>query len=277
MTLIRTRLGGYNFWFKKGDKVIGERISLRKYERFETYLFKKLSTKSGIAVDVGANIGYYSLILSKIVKKVFAFEPEPLNLKLLRKNVNDNKISNIVVVPKAASDAKKKLSLGLSSDNFGDHQISVFDKKRKVVGVESISLDSFLPEKVSILKIDTQGWEPKVVSGAREVIKRDKPTIFMEFWPDGYKRSGLDYRKMIDFLEKVYGKIYLIDDQLSLVYPISKDSLVERCNNDKGYVDLLFRDKMSLSDVWICIKKFRLRRFLRQMLNSFKNQGNSRF
>lgn len=269
MSLIKTNLGGYNFWFKKGDKVIGERISLRKYERFETYLIRSLSTKSGIALDVGANIGYYSLILSKIVKKVIALEPEPENLKLLKKNINGNRINNIEVVGKAVSDRRTKLKLGLSADNFGDHQISVFDKKRKVVAVDSISLDSFLSEKVSILKIDTQGWEPRVIAGAKKTIRRDMPTIFMEFWPDGYKRTGLDYMKMIDFLEKIYGKIYLIDDQLSLVYPASKEILLEKCKNNKGYVDLLFKETMTWRDTWTCIKKFRLKRFVLMLFRSF--------
>lgn len=261
MSLIRTRLGDFNFWFKKGDKVIGERISLRKYERFETYLIKNLSFKTGVAVDVGANIGYYSLILSKIVKKVISFEPGPQNLNVLRKNIASNKIKNIEVVGKAVSDKKDNLKLGLSADNFGDHQVAVFDKSRSVVDIESISLDSYLSsEKVSILKIDTQGWEPNVISGAKRIIKRDKPTVFMEFWPAGYLRSGLDYVKMMDFLEKVYGRVYLIDDQLSLVYPVSIDSLLKRCKTDKGYVDLLFMDSMAYFDIWICLKKFKLRK-----------------
>ncbi len=277
MKLVKTKLGKYSFWYRKGDKVIGERISLRKYERFETYLIKNLSRKSGVAVDIGANIGYYSLILSSLVKKVISFEPEPLNFSLLVKNIAENGILNIKTFKKAVSDKKEKLKLGLSVSNLGDHQITTSSTNRKLVSVQSTSVDFSVAEKVSIIKIDTQGWEPKVVFGARRTIERDKPTIFMEFWPDGYARSGLDYMKMVKFLEGIYGKIYLIDDRLNLVYSVSKYDLVEKCKNDKGYVDLLFKDSLSLSDIWVCVKKFRLRRYLAQFLKRFKSRGSSQF
>ncbi len=221
---------------------------------------KKLSLDDGIAFDVGANIGFYSLILSKLVKKVVAFEPEPMNLKLLNKNIHENKIRNIEVIGMAVSDNTSKLHLGLSTDNFGDHQINSIDEDRKNITVESTNLDSHMSQKVALLKIDTQGWEPKVIDGAKKLIIRDKPTIFMEFWPEGYKRSGLDFTKMMNFLEEVYGKIYLIDDRLNLVYPINKDSLQKRCKSKKGYLDLLFKSNMTTTDVWICLCKFRIKK-----------------
>ena len=60
------------------------------WEPFETKIVKKLVQRGDVAVDIGANIGYYTLLFSRLVKlsgKVFAFEPEPANFSLLKKNI----------------------------------------------------------------------------------------------------------------------------------------------------------------------------------------------
>jgi FkbM family methyltransferase len=265
MTLIRTKLGNFNFWYKKGDKTIGERISLRKFERFETYLMKNLSRGVGIAVDVGANIGYYTLILSKLTDSVVSYEPERESRKMLIKNVVENGIRNVKIIGKAVSNRKELLRLGVSEDNLGDHQINPKTNHRRIEVVKSTYLDADISERVSILKIDTQGWEPKVIIGSKKLISRYQPTIFMEFWPEGYKRSSLNYSKMISFLERKYRNIYLIDDYLEMVYPIKAETLETRCRTRKGYVDLLFKKNMNFSDRWLCIKSFRIKRFIKKM------------
>lgn len=255
-----------DFFYKKGDKTVGGRIALRKFERFESLLMKTLSRSTGIAVDVGANIGYYSLILADRFSKVIAYEPEPENFWLLKKNVKANEIKNIQMVQRAVSDGTALLQLGLSDSNPGDHQIESEENGRRVIKVKASTLDDDIKSKVSFLKIDTQGWEPKVILGAQKIISRDLPTIFMEFWPAGYKRSSLDYMQMIGYLESVYGKIYLIDDYLQLVYPVQAKTLEKRCLNKKGYVDLLFMRRPTWSDKWQFIKRFRVKNWVKSLL-----------
>ena len=66
-------------------------------------------TQGNFVIDLGANIGYYTCILAKLVGKdgkVFAFEPDPRNLKLLEKNIKVNEYNNVVIVDKAVSDVK---------------------------------------------------------------------------------------------------------------------------------------------------------------------------
>jgi FkbM family methyltransferase len=266
MKLIKTKLGKHSFFYKKGDKTIGERISLRKFERFETFLMTHLSRNRGIAVDVGANIGYYSVILSGLTNKVISFEPDPISLKLLKKNITENGIKNVQVIGKAASDVVSSLTLGISKSNLGDHQIDSKEKNRIKVSIKSSTLDKIVKEKVSILKIDTQGWEPKVILGGKKMISKDLPDLFLEYWPDGYKRSSLDYKKMIKFLENKYGKIYLIDDELRLVYPVSSESLERRCHTKTGYVDLIFKKNVTWGDRWLFVKKFRLKKLIKKLI-----------
>ena len=73
-----------------------------EYEGNETELVKREIKEGDLVIDVGANIGYYTLIFAKLVGekgKVYAFEPEPRSFKLLKKNVEENKYQNIMMVP----------------------------------------------------------------------------------------------------------------------------------------------------------------------------------
>lgn len=266
MKLIRTKLGNDQFFYIKGDKTVGGRIALRKYERFETHLMKNLSREDGIAIDVGANIGYYSLILAKLFPKVSSFEPEPINFELLKKNIECNGLKNVRLSQKAVSDRAETLKLGVSKKNLGDHQIDSVEIGRKQILIQATTLDKEIQQKVALLKIDTQGWEPKVIAGGKKIIARDLPVIFMEFWPTGYRRSKLDYLKMISFLEKKYGCIYLIEDDLEIVYPIKVSALEKKCLTKKGYVDLLFKKKLTMTDRVLFFKKFNIKHFLKKWL-----------
>jgi len=266
MKLIRTKLGNRIFYYKKGDVVVGERIALKKYEEFETYLIKNITIKNGVAIDVGANIGYYSVILAKLVSRVFSFEPETDSFKVLKKNIELNFLKNVVLANKAVSNKKESLVLTVSKKNLGDHHLLKSGLNGRGVKVESVDLDSVIAQKVALLKVDTQGWEPNVIEGAKKIISKYKPTIFIEFWPKGYKRAGLEFNKMLDFLIGTYRTIHFIDDYLGLVYPVNKKELLKKCKQDKGYADLLFVDKLTLSDRLLFLKKFRFKNFVKAKL-----------
>ncbi len=79
-------------------------------------------------IDVGANIGYYNTLqfaklVGPTVSRVYAFEPDPDNFALLRKNVAQNGYANVVCIQKAVSDQTSKLKLFRNSQNHGDHRI----------------------------------------------------------------------------------------------------------------------------------------------------------
>ena len=96
------------------------------YEPLETEFVKKEVKKGNVVLDIGANIGYYTLIFAKLVGengKVFAFEPDPTNFALLKKNVEMNGYKNVVLVQRAVSNKTGKLKLYLCEDNPGDHRI----------------------------------------------------------------------------------------------------------------------------------------------------------
>lgn len=87
---------------------------------------EKFLRPGDVAVDVGAHIGYFTLIMSKLVGEngsVFAFEPEPLNFALLSKNVAANNIKNAFLLRKALSEKSGRINLYISDFNTGDHRV----------------------------------------------------------------------------------------------------------------------------------------------------------
>ena len=90
------------------------RLSInRVYEPSETKTIKTHVKKGDVVLDIGANIGYYTLIFAELVGekgKVYAFEPDPTNFDLLRKNVEINGYRNITLIQKAVSNKNGKIS-----------------------------------------------------------------------------------------------------------------------------------------------------------------------
>lgn len=89
------------------------------WEKYKTELFKKIITQGMTVVDIGASIGYYTLIAAKLVGKtgvVYAFEPEPCNYELLIKNIELNGFTNIVPIKKAVSNRHGKAKLYFEKD-----------------------------------------------------------------------------------------------------------------------------------------------------------------
>ena len=96
------------------------------YGKLETDLIKESVQQGDVVLDLGANIGYYTLIFARLVGpqgRVFAFEPDPENFRLLERNVKENHYTNVVAINKAVSNKTERLKLYLSDDNKADHRI----------------------------------------------------------------------------------------------------------------------------------------------------------
>jgi len=252
------------FLYYKDDGFVGQRIALGKYEEYETKLIFRQAQDCSVAIDIGANIGYYSLLLAQRAKKVYAFEPEKNNLKILRKNLGINKIKNVEVVAAAVGDKNEKALLYKSGDNFGDHRLWGKGQTEKV---DTVRLDDFIKEKkVDLIKIDTQGWEPAVIEGAKKIIERDKPIIFLEYWEEGYQKAGLDGRKMMEFLRKIYPVIWQIDDWYYVYKKTSKNIAVDR---KKGYADLWMKNKVNVGDFLASYKDIQVRKVIKSLCNNW--------
>lgn len=174
------------------------------YEPTEMKIFKKIIKKGSIFVDIGANFGYYSLLAANLVGKkgkVLAFEPDPYNCSILRKNIKLNNFSNIDLYDKAVADKKGNLTLFVSFDLLGDHN-TVFDRDREKIIVEKLDLDSLdLKSKIDVIKIDVQGTEELVFKGLKKIITKNQNIIIMtEFCPDLIRSGGLRPQDLSDLI-----------------------------------------------------------------------------
>jgi FkbM family methyltransferase len=155
-----------------------------------TYWIEKLS-QGGVFLDVGANIGYCSLIASKKYEKVYAFEPIPENYFLLEKSLNDNNIKNVEVVKKCVGNSET-LELTAFADNMGGTRNIENTRKQNVSHMkvqstrvyEVVTLDSFTEniESVDLMKVDVEGHELQVLQGFSKNIKKCK-NILLELSP----------------------------------------------------------------------------------------------
>ena len=266
MKLIKTKLqNGFTMWYRDDDKFVGQRIALGKYEEYESQLILRQAQDKFVAVDIGANIGYYTLLLAKVCKTVYAFEPDKTCFEILLKNIAENKLKNVVVVNKAVSDKEEELNFVHSENNLGDHRIQSPSAtpyppltlqrragKRDLKTIRTISLDKWWRQtrlrqetssrrgQIDLIKIDTQGWEPKVILGAKKIIKKYKPILFLEYSPQSYTENNLDGKGMLNFLKQIYGNIWSIDYWF---YCYKKGIFVD---GNTGYADLIMGIKHNI-------------------------------
>jgi len=147
MQLVKTKLEGLNFWYQENDKFIGQRVALGKYEEYETKLILKQIERNGVVVDVGANIGYYTLLMAQKAKRVYAIEPEPVNFEILKKNVEENNLKNVVLIWAAAGRTNSKINLYKSEENWGDHRVYKGKNHKKMISVNCLRLDDILADE----------------------------------------------------------------------------------------------------------------------------------
>jgi len=273
MKLTETKIfGKYIFNYLENDKYIGQRIALEKYEPYETQLILRQTKIGDTVADVGANIGYYTILLAdKVGKngKVYAFEPDKINFEILIKNIKANNLENVVAVNAAVGRKIGKIKLYKSKENLGDHKLyetlRPSDTSLDREAVQIIKLDDFVKEKVNLMKIDTQGWEPEVIEGAKEIIKKNKPIIFLEYSPASYKEAKLDGQKMMNFLRNIYPKIWWIDEWLYIYKNLSQENIDKICSlNKTGYADLWMKKKVSINDKIRQIRDLKIKMWLKK-------------
>jgi len=276
--------GKYTYFYRHDDKYIGRRIALEKYEPYETQLILRQTKIGDTVVDVGANIGYYTVLLAdKVGKngKVYAFEPDKTNFQILVKNIKENNLKNVVAINAAVGSKEGKLKLYKSEENLGDHKLyethppcghpPLKKGEQNYLNEETvkiIKLDDYLKEtKVDLMKIDTQGWEPEVVEGAKELIKKNKPVMFLEYSPASYKQAKLNGKKMMNFLRKIYPKIWWIDEWLYIYKNLSQGKIDKICATNKtGYADLWMKNKIGFLDYFEQYRYLKVKQYLKRLI-----------
>jgi FkbM family methyltransferase len=174
----------------------------REYEPGTSEIVSRLTTRGATAVDIGAHIGFYTMLLSRRVGsegRVYAFEPETENVQLLRRNIALNRYNNVVLEDAAVSDETGHASLSISEHNRGDHRLVPLGSLGRTIVVRTIGLDSYFDgkRKPNIIKVDVQGAEWRVLAGMQHLLATASPIIVMEWTPDLIDLSGGDAKAVI--------------------------------------------------------------------------------
>jgi FkbM family methyltransferase len=211
------------------------------FEPFATKCVKKIIKKGDVVLDIGANIGYYTLIFAKLVGnsgKVFAFEPEPKNFALLVKNIEINGYKNIICVKKAVSDENGTIKLYLSESNMGDHRIYNSHDSRKAVKIETVRLDDYFKDykgRIDFIKMDIQGGELKAIKGMDYFLRKNGcRKMLTEFWPNGIKNSGSNPQQYINLLLKYGFDIYKVNEEKEKLELANIPELLKSKENDQN-------------------------------------------
>jgi FkbM family methyltransferase len=208
-------------YFPADDQVMRPLIERTgDWELDEATLFRTLIPRGGTVVDVGAHVGYYTLLAAAIVGRrgqVVAIEPHPFNAKLLRANVFRNRRSRIVrVIEAAAWRNSGRLALAENREhNSADHRIA--STGPDTLPVDAVTLDDLLAKRsqVDVLKVDAQGSDHVALEGAARTLRRCRPVVFVEFWPTGIRARGDDPADVIRFYRSFGGRLTMPGIQLA--------------------------------------------------------------
>ena len=207
----------------------------------ETKLVKRLIKKDWYCLDIGANIGYYTMLFASLCKTVIAFEPEPSNFELLKKNVESNNIKNVILFSDAVSNFSGMTKLYLCdldvNGSNGMHRTYRSKFCNKSIDIFSDKLDDMrFIDGVDFIKMDIEGAEYGALKGMVELLKRDKPLIIMEFHPLSIIEYGVDPRKVYDFIKKLGYTIRLIPN---ITQPLTYEELYVLTSDPSGGRNIL--------------------------------------
>lgn len=217
------------------DKNDSLRLSIRgEWDVSEAKIMEDLIKEGDVVVDIGANIGYFTLILSKLVGErghVYSFEPDPENFYLLKKNVEVNSIHNVTLINKAVSDITGDVEFYSNIDDTSMSSLYKLTKSHTSIKCKSIKLDDYfkdIKKKIGFIKIDVEGAEGFATNGARSFFEKNKDIkMITEIVPPLIEKSGFGHKNYIEMLKQLGFKLYKIDEKSKKLILMSSKELLK--------------------------------------------------
>ena len=244
----KVKIGKYFLFLTPNDPVVSGAIFFNIYEKSESHFIKSICYEGMNILDIGANIGYYTALFSQLAGdrgSVIAIEPDLESYKYLSKSINSFNYKNVLSFRLAASDIKQKLPLFISKENRGDNRLYSTNQKRNSIMVDCITVDELLEENkienLDLIKIDVQGYEPKVLKGMLNIVRSSKKLILLsEFWPEGILQAGESPKEFLTMLRKMQFQLFELkkDGFLVLLKP-SKDNKFIKKYQGREYTNII--------------------------------------
>ncbi len=237
----------------EGDTVVSRTLrDSGAWEPFESALIWDSLGCGDVFLDVGANLGYFSLLAAQKVGQsgcVYAFEPDPSNAELLmRSAVRNGLVEQIQLQQAALAEHEGEGRLHLSADNFGDHQLFPADASRQSVPIALVQGDTFFVDVAALpnlVKVDTQGSEYHVILGLMSTLHRlQAPRLLIELTPFSLREAGVSGRMFIELLAQLGLMFWIVDHIEHRLVPSTEAELALWCDNvdavqgDQGFMNI---------------------------------------
>jgi FkbM family methyltransferase len=202
---VRCTVGGVDLLCDAADAAVTPGLLSGHYESHLTAVFERYCTPGMTVIDVGANLGYYSLLASGLVGpsgRVIALEPNSENCRLLLSSLRLNDAANVQLLPVAAD---AQAGWAYYSTHVGSNGGLIADAdllSHPGTVVPTFRLDDLVQGPVGFLKMDVEGAEGRVVRGATQIIERDRPIVTTELKEEMLRRvSGSTVADYLGYFE----------------------------------------------------------------------------
>jgi FkbM family methyltransferase len=205
------------------------------FEKKEQLFIATVLKEGDYFIDIGANIGLFTLIAADVVGpngRVIAFEPTPKTYNRLLTNIELNAFDNIDVYNIGLSSSAQKLQFNISNNgydawnSFAASNFSVLNEQIMVdVSTLDFELTKYDKSKIRLVKIDVEGWEKFVLNGGVDFLKKYSPQLLIEFTEQNTFAAGYMVQEVYDFMVDLGYKWYglketeLVPTEKQLHYP----------------------------------------------------------
>lgn len=232
---------GFKMYTDPQDSAISPQLlSKGCWEPFETEVFKGLIKPGMTVVDIGANIGYYSLLASRLVGelgKVYAFEPFGDTCDILARSIAVNGMQNVSLVRKAVTN-----EIGYARLYFGKYTPACnnLNGKGDFITVSCTTLDSELRSgKIDLIKMDIEGAEVKALVGMQRII-RDNPDLILvtEVFPEALQKAGTSFITYVAILLELFD-VKVIEEKKHQLTPCNTLEQIQKLMSGKMLLNLV--------------------------------------
>jgi FkbM family methyltransferase len=245
---------GWNFELEVPSRNINWYVS--GYEKFTANIFAQFCRDSDVIIDIGAHVGFYSLIAAQAnpEARIIAIEPSPVNVEVLEKNLTLN-ASKVEVIQKVFSSENGRVNFDIAeaSDNscVGESPAS---PTIKVIQIDTITGEELLLDLESriTLKIDIEGFELNALQSLERIMQSGTEVkLFLEFNPSCLVRSGVTSQELFEKLNDFGFRVFALSDEYcrwtEVIFPrIPDDNIL----NKMGYVNLVcVKSKLTVGGV----------------------------